>query len=389
MKYTVPDYYHEFKCIAADCPATCCAGWQIVIDDKTLKKYMNCRGPFGSRLTNSICWKEKAFEQYSGRCAFLNESNLCDIYLEAGPDMLCRTCKRYPRHIEEFENEREISLSLSCPVVARMLLARQEPVRFLDAEDERQEQEDEDFDVFLYSALQDCRSLMIEILQDRKHPMRFRMAKILALGHDVQNRINSRKIFEIEALLKRYQKPGADVLLQEKFAALSIDSIGRMQKSQALLGLLDRLEVLDDSWTEQTEIYRKLLYDGGASKYEAYRAAAGRLWAEQETDWTETESEQLMVYFLFTYFCGAVYDGNALAQVKMAIVNTLILRELELAAQIGWGLEQSITLEDRARIAWRYSRELEHSDQNLNTMEKLMDQAAPVEFQNLLGLILD
>lgn len=35
MLYTIPDYYKEFSCIAADCEDTCCAGWQIVIDEKS------------------------------------------------------------------------------------------------------------------------------------------------------------------------------------------------------------------------------------------------------------------------------------------------------------------------------------------------------------------
>lgn len=389
MKYTVPDYYREFTCIADACPATCCAGWQIVIDNKTLKKYRSLRGPFGSRLANSVCWEEKTFEQYSGRCAFLNEQNLCDIYLEAGPDMLCRTCKMYPRHIEEFENEREISLSLSCPAVARLLLARRSPVAFLSGERKRREREEGEFDFFLYSALQDCRSVMFAIMQDRSLPIKFRMAKVLALGHDVQSRIDSRKIFEIEALLDRCQRQGADARFQEKLNGMAGNAQGRMERSRALLSLLDKLEVLDDSWREQLKTYRAFLYDGGESAYEANRSAAQTLWAGQEEGWTEYESEQLMVYFLFTYFCGAVYDGEALAQVKLAAASTLILRELELAAQIGWGMERPITLEDRAGIAWRYSRELEHSDVNLNIMEERMKQAPEAEFRRLLELILD
>ena len=39
MLYTIPDYYKEFKCTADKCEDTCCAGWQIVIDDKALNKY--------------------------------------------------------------------------------------------------------------------------------------------------------------------------------------------------------------------------------------------------------------------------------------------------------------------------------------------------------------
>jgi lysine-N-methylase len=401
-----------------------------VIDDRTLNKYKSCRTPFGSRLANSIDWEEQSFQQYEGRCAFLNEQNLCDIYIEAGEHMLCRTCRMYPRHIEEFENEREISLSLSCPVVARMLLKREQPVRFLSAEDEKEEAEDEEFDFFLYSALQDCRSAMIDSLQDRTYPVAIRMAKILALAHDVQNRINSRRIFEIEEVLERYQRPGADAALQRKLlrwmeertewitgknSGSDVDTqehpgsvaIWAMQKKKELLALLDELEVLDASWQEQLKVYREFLYEKGEILYTKRRKLIARLWARQDseveakkvaanvhpeyerTGWTEIESEQLMVYFIFTYFCGAIYDGDAFAKVKMAVVSTLILRELELAAQIGMGPMTLITLEDRARIAWRYSRELEHSDENLNRMEELMNETKVCSFETLLLLLLN
>ena len=96
MEFTFPNYYKEFSCIAGSCPDTCCAGWQIVIDNKTLKKYQHFKGPFHNRLHNDIDWKEHVFRQYNRRCAFLNEENLCDIYTEAGPKMLCDTCRNYP-----------------------------------------------------------------------------------------------------------------------------------------------------------------------------------------------------------------------------------------------------------------------------------------------------
>lgn len=39
MLYTRPDYYKEFTCTAEQCEDTCCAGWQIVIDSVSMKKY--------------------------------------------------------------------------------------------------------------------------------------------------------------------------------------------------------------------------------------------------------------------------------------------------------------------------------------------------------------
>ena len=48
MLYTFPDYYKEFQCTADRCEDTCCAGWAIVIDDGTLKRYRRTGGSLGA-----------------------------------------------------------------------------------------------------------------------------------------------------------------------------------------------------------------------------------------------------------------------------------------------------------------------------------------------------
>ena len=141
MLYTIPDYYHEFSCIAGECEDTCCAGWQIVIDEDSLERYGKEQGEFGKRLRNSIDWEEECFYQKNRRCAFLNDENLCDLYKALGPDALCDTCRLYPRHTEEYEGLRELSLSLSCPEAARIILSCQEPVRFLAEETDEEDTE--------------------------------------------------------------------------------------------------------------------------------------------------------------------------------------------------------------------------------------------------------
>lgn len=379
MKYTVPDYYNQFQCIAGECPATCCAGWQIVIDEKTLNRYRNCKTTLGNRLRNSIDWKSGTFLQYDRRCAFLDENNLCDLYTEAGPDMLCRTCRRYPRHVEEFENEREISLSLSCPVAARLIMGRSEKVIFLSKEDLREEKEDENFDFFLYSALQDSRSLMIQILQDREKGIGFRMAKILGLAHDIQNRIDARRIFDIENLLERYGRAGADSKLKNRLQGyVNTERAAKIKKEMRML--LEELEVLDPEWTAQRNEWDKIL-DEVSEKTDSEAESGTDTFAAVASQ-KELECEQLMVYFIYTYFCGAVYDGDVLSKVKMAIVSTLLIQELEFAEQLSSG--RVLTLEERTKVAWRYSRELEHSDLNLNHMEKMMKEREMVSLDNLL-----
>ena len=83
--------------------------------------------------------KRSAFIRITIGCAFLNEENLCDLYKALGPDALCDTCKSYPRHTEEYEGLRELSLSLSCPEAAKIILSCKEPVRFLEEETDEED----------------------------------------------------------------------------------------------------------------------------------------------------------------------------------------------------------------------------------------------------------
>lgn len=289
MEFTFSNYYKEFSCIARACPDTCCAGWQIVIDNKTLKKYQHFKGPFHNRLHNDIDWKEHVFRQYNRRCAFLNEENLCDIYTEAGPKMLCDTCRNYPRHIEEFEGLREISLSLSCPEAARILLSQKEKVH------SRMNTSDTSKDLFK------------------------NMWKTI--------------VPEMEVL-----RPGWKEFLKERLDSLYISS------------------------GENDYIYQK-------SEFDFYCP-----------DW-QIQEEQLLVYWIYTYFCGTVYDFT---KVKMAVVCTLFIHELDVGTYLK--NEHHFNLNDQIQICYQFSRELEHSDLNLNKFQELMSENNIFSFENLLKI---
>ena len=292
MEFTFPNYYKEFSCIAGSCPDTCCAGWQIVIDNKTLKKYQHFKGPFHNRLHNDIDWKEHVFRQYNRRCAFLNEENLCDIYTEAGPKMLCDTCRNYPRHIEEFEGLREISLSLSCPEAARILLSQKEKVH------SRMNTSDTSKDLFK------------------------NMWKTI--------------VPEMEVL-----RPGWKEFLKERLDSLYISS------------------------GENDYIYQK-------SEFDFYCP-----------DW-QIQEEQLLDYWIYTYFCGAVYDDEIFTTVKMAVVCTLFIHELDVGTYLK--NEHHFNLNDQIQICYQFSRELEHSDLNLNKFQELMSENNIFSFENLLKI---
>ena len=98
MKIRVPYYYKDFKCIASECPDTCCAGWEIVIDEDTYDKYKKVDTDFGNSLHSDIIKYgdgEPGFRLKNNNCAFLNKNLLCDIYSNLGEDYLCHTCKTF------------------------------------------------------------------------------------------------------------------------------------------------------------------------------------------------------------------------------------------------------------------------------------------------------
>lgn len=411
MQITRPVFYKEFSCIAGACPDTCCAGWQIMIDDRSLKKYRRFRGPFRNRLHNDIDWKEQAFRQYEHRCAFLNEENLCDLYSEAGKDMLCDTCRKYPRHIEEFEGLREYSLSLSCPEAARIFLSHKEKIAFVTKEIPSSDETYDDFDYLLFTALMDTRDYFFSVIQDRTVPVRLRCQKLLACAHDFQLSLDKNELFQWEEIRKRHQKSGMGSEFQThirkwchsraKFSpaarAFNSDTASGPDawafSSEAASGreLLDLSMQIWKSIIPQMEVLRPgwhdFLRDTLSPIYTSCKNDAELLdlydaFAADYPDWAIQE-EQLLLYWIYTYFCGAVYDDQIFAKVKMAVVCTFMIHALAVGTYLK--NDRHFSFEELVSISYRFSRELEHSDPNLNEFENLMDKENVFKFENLMG----
>ena len=380
MQITFPAFYKEFSCIAGACPDTCCAGWQIMIDDKSLQKYRHFKGAFRGRLHNDIDWKEQAFRQYDRRCAFLNEENLCDIYSEAGPDMLCDTCRKYPRHIEEFEGLREYSLSLSCPEAARIFLSKKEKTTFHTVERPSNEETYEDFDYLLFTALMDTRDYLLSVIQDRTVPMDLRRRKLLACAHDFQLSLDKNELYQWEEIRARHQKSGTgETFLAKirKWTTSRTDSVS--YRIQTWKAVIPEMEVLRAVWPEYLDQTLTPLYS--TCDTEEKLLAYYRNFLSAYPDW-EIQEEQLLVYWIYTYFCGAVYDDQIFAKVKMAVLCTSMIHDLAVGTYLA--NDHHFEFHDLVFICYRFSRELEHSDLNLNAIERLMDEDEIFRFENLL-----
>lgn len=76
----------------------------------------------------------------------------------------------------------------------------------------------------------------------------------------------------------------------------------------------------------------------------------------------------MLVYFINTYFCGSVYDADVYGKIYMCVMSVFLLYEMMKAK---WCKNnKQLSKHDIVKIVYTYSRELEHSDINLDRFEK-------------------
>ena len=365
MIYTYPDYYKKFSCIADKCPDTCCGKWQIVIDDDSLEKYEDYNGEYRDELRRKVNWKEGVFRHgRSGKCAFLRDDMLCDMYIHMGKNSLCTTCREYPRHTEEFENVREVSLSLSCPEVARILMNITDKVTFVTEEDDEDEVFD-DFDYFLYSNLEDIREEILKIIQDRSVDIRIRIERVLQIGASAQRHYDEGDLVMWDEC-EEQDKPEIHGEHEEYM----------LLQKQAMFFIED-LELLYDDWEDVLIESQELLFSAGEGKFVENREKFETWWRDNSVRAVDGEShismevfiEQIIVYFISIYLLGAVYDGNIDGKVNACVGHAVELYMLLMARWLKNG--DDLVMDDLIELVYRYSREIEHSDENLEQVEML------------------
>lgn len=354
MIYLYPNYYEKFKCTANECIDTCCGEWQIVIDDDSMEKYRNYEGEYKKNLYRNIDWKEEVFKHNKrGKCSFLRDDMLCDMYIHMGKESLCTTCREYPRHTEEFENVREISLSLSCPEVSRILMNTTEKVTFVTKEDD-EEEVFEDFDFFLFSNLLDIREEILNEIQNRNLNIRKRIEMVLQIGTSAQRHYNDGNLISWNECEERDK-----VCVKNEYELL---------KKQALF-LSEDLELLYLDWEKVLVESEKVLFGKGEEIFLENKRRFKKWWEKSSLTPMEIVLEQVIVYFVSIYLPGAVYDENIIGKVDACVGHAIEIFMLLLAR---WIInEENLKMDDLIEIVYRYSREIEHSDENLEQVELL------------------
>ncbi|MBO4635790.1 MAG: flagellin lysine-N-methylase [Clostridiales bacterium] len=120
MEY-YPNYYPSFRCIADKCFHSCCRGWEIDVDEASLKRYGD--HPDIIRYIKDGCFILDDKEN----CPFLREDGLCRMILRYGEDMLCDICKDHPRFRNYRGDDVYTGLGLCCEAAASLILDQEEP----------------------------------------------------------------------------------------------------------------------------------------------------------------------------------------------------------------------------------------------------------------------
>lgn len=307
MKLITPEFYDRFRCTASRCRHNCCIGWEIDIDTDTFELYRNTKNSLSDRFCT--CISSEAQPHFilgeNERCPFLNKDNLCDIILEMGEDSLCQICSDHPRFRNLFSSRTEAGVGLCCEEACRLLLENEAPLSLHESVIDGEETDDE-YEEQIFS----LRDRVFSLLQDR-----------------------SRTLCE-----------RTDNMLSMFGAQLPDRSIG--QWAEVYLSL----EQLDPEWT--------------ALLGELKDAAVENTVAEREYEY-----EQFIVYWLFRHFGEAVYDGDVISKIRLAVLSLRMIRAIDALYAAKHG---PITKEQRAEHMRMYSAEIEYSQENLDTLYDIL-----------------
>ncbi|AOR22533.1 flagellin lysine-N-methylase [Clostridium taeniosporum] len=387
MKIRVPNYYKNFKCIASKCEDTCCAGWEIVIDDETCEFYKTVKGNFGDRLKKEIILDddgENIFMLKGDSCSFLNKNKMCDIYSELGKDNLCNTCKQYPRFIEEYGSTREMGISLSCPEAARIILNDSDKVKFEIEENDEMVIAYNDISFEMFIQLLKSRKIFIEILQERSIDLNKRMALVLNFAQEIQKMVDENKISNISEIREKYSDSKFIKKFISKLKEHEENKINKYNNVYKILEVYKGMDHINDNWPKVLKHTISYFYETDIS-VEFYMDKHDRF-NKYYIDKTY-EYEHLMVYFIFRYLMKSVYDYDVIAKVKLAVFSYLVIKELNV---VRWcDNEYKFTKNDQVDIMQMYSKDVEHSDENLEYLSEVFEINEIFNVKNFMIMLMN
>lgn len=387
MKIRTPYYYKDFKCIAGDCTDTCCAGWDVDVDEESYRYYKSVKGEFGKRLKSVMVPEEEGGCTFTltedKRCPFLNDKNLCDLYIALGEEHLCETCDEFPRFINEYGNVREIGIAPSCITAGELMFADRQKMHFDEYEDGKPVDMYNDIDAFLYMQLCNARKLAFDIIDHEEFSVDEVCIILLEFARQIQKHMDDERDDLIASVVKRFKDTDyCRNVVNSCKKKIKTDNDKQREAGRAGAGsrYIDAvskffdsfkgMEVINKDWLIYVDKERAFEQDMDYAESdernrdcecadEKYRDAL-KGFKNYYKD-KEYQFRQLLDYYVYRYFLDSVYDINLMLKIKNAVVGFLIVRQLDMVC---WHEKGCTEYDEHVDIAHLYSRQFEHSYTN-------------------------
>lgn len=225
----LPKYMVEFKCVSSRCIDTCCAGWDINIDECTYNKYTHSTGKLKELVKEKFLENKYEHDSFNSgfmilkdenRCPFLNSNMLCDIHGGIGEENLCITCKSYPRVFNIIDNVYEKSGLPSCEEICIRSFLNKDKMEFVEFEEDIDEANIEirriiDSEAFedtdsLLQYFWDIRVISINIMQCRNFSIEERLNILNNFYMKIEDLHKLQKFDDIEDLLEEFNDESTD-----------------------------------------------------------------------------------------------------------------------------------------------------------------------------------
>ena len=325
-----PSYFDTFRCIAGDCPDSCCKEWDVQVDAAAAACYRSLSGDLGDRL-REVLYDEDG-ETYmtivDGRCPMWRKDGLCRIQAELGEGALCKTCREFPRLTHDYGDFIEYGLELSCPEAARIIFSTPD-ARLITREVPGGE--DPEYDVEAMDSLKVSRETVLALLADTSRPVKEVLALMLLYGYQAQGELD-----------------GDDVRPFDADSALdTIRQLAKVGGFQEIVNFFKDLEILTPQWKQRLDTPAPVGFP--------------------------EELRILAKYMVERYWLQAVSDYDLVSRVKFILISCLLV------AGLGG---------DIVATAQLFSKEIENSAQNVDAILDAAYSCPAFTDDKLLGLLL-
>lgn len=389
-----PKYLKEFKCIGGECEDSCCIGWDIDIDKITFRQYYKVKDQEMKKMfqknvhNNEYCQVPdvdygKVKLKKDKRCPFLDECNYCIIQSKLGEEYLSNVCTSFPRILNKIDGYYEMSLDVSCPEAARILLLKEEGIEFEENEEtlgkhiisSEIDTKSKEFKNLPIKYFKEIRDLSIKIIKNRKFDLNKRLYILGEFINELEEELKYNyenvprfiKEYDISSVKDPYEKDEFTYLLQ-------VDFFKKTMKYLNILNEVDSLLFKDYTKEVMTGFNFE---DDNISKYANVYIEAFEEYSKEYMIQNSFIFENYLVNFIYNYMFPfsenqSVFDGYIMLLMRYSFIRFYLVGK--------YIVNKNDSKEDIVKFIQVFSKSIGH---HRNYLVNLLKYIKEKEFNNI------